>query len=171
MARRSACTVVSRMEPTGEELARGCLAAVLEQLDVATWIVRRDGLVWYANSRGQAWRDRDPVGLADDLRAVIAGVGGATRFTVTALSLEGWYLVSASASADTRCIERARAQYKLTRRQRDVLELVVVGATNRTIGEILGITERTVEVHLTAIYERTGVENRATLVSRVLRSA
>lgn len=161
------------MEPKGEEdLARELLAAVLEQLDVPTWIARQDGGVWTANSRGQAWLARDPFLLAAELRAAIAGdAAAARRFTVTPLAIDAWFLVSAAASADARCIERARAQYKLTRRQRDVLELVVVGATNRTIGEILGITERTVEVHLTAIYERAGVENRATLVARVLRSA
>lgn len=68
-------------------------------------------------------------------------------------------------------LERARRQFRLTRRQRDVVELVVAGATNRSIAEILGISERTVEVHLTSIYERAGVENRASLVAQVLGAA
>jgi DNA-binding NarL/FixJ family response regulator len=157
------------MESNGDDVASGCLAAVLELLVVPTWVVRHDGTVRYANARGVAWQQLDPPRLAEELRAAIAGDATSRRFAVTALSLPGWYLVSAS--DDDRCIERARAQFKLTPRQSEVLGLVVVGATNRTIGEMLGITERTVEVHLTAIYERAGVENRATLVARVLRSA
>jgi len=71
----------------------------------------------------------------------------------------------------TDLLERAHERLGLTPRQRQVLELVMTGATNRTVAELLGICERTVEVHLTAIYERAGVENRTSLVWRVLGRA
>jgi DNA-binding NarL/FixJ family response regulator len=160
------------MERNAEDvLALGCLEAVLERLELPTFIARTDGAVRYQNSLGRVLRERDPLGLESELRAAIAGERTPHPFVSTPLTIAGWYLDSAAAGATDICVERARRQYRLTRRQRDVLELVVVGATNRTIAELLGITERTVEVHLSAIYERAGVENRATLVSRVLRTA
>ncbi len=61
-----------------------------------------------------------------------------------------------------------RVSWKLTSRQAQVLALVARGATNGTIAEELGITERTVEYHLSAIFDRVGVDNRATLIARLL---
>lgn len=160
------------MEQIAEiDLARGCLEAVLERLEVPTFIARADGAVRYENSLGRLMREADPLALEGELRAAVAGGRTEHTFALTPLTIAGWFLVSAAGGGTALCVERARRQYRLTRRQRDVLELVVVGATNRTIAELLGITERTVEVHLSAIYERAGVENRATLVSRVLRTA
>jgi DNA-binding CsgD family transcriptional regulator len=59
--------------------------------------------------------------------------------------------------------------WDLSDRHRDVLALAVDGCTNRVIATSLGISERTVEVHLSSIYERTGVKSRSELVGLVLR--
>ncbi len=59
--------------------------------------------------------------------------------------------------------------WDLSDRQRDVLALALDGCTNRVIASSLGISERTVEVHLSSIYERTGVKSRSELVGLVLR--
>lgn len=59
--------------------------------------------------------------------------------------------------------------WDLSDRQREVLALALDGCTNRVIASSLGISERTVEVHLSSIYERTGVKSRAELVGLVLR--
>jgi DNA-binding CsgD family transcriptional regulator len=55
----------------------------------------------------------------------------------------------------------------LTRRQGQILALVVEGRSNRAIAALLGVGERTVEAHLTAIYERAQVEGRSQLVARL----
>jgi DNA-binding NarL/FixJ family response regulator len=52
----------------------------------------------------------------------------------------------------------------LTPRQRDVLRLVAEGRSNREIGQALGISARTVERHLSAIYAATGANRRAAAV-------
>ena len=49
----------------------------------------------------------------------------------------------------------------LTRREREVLRLVADGKTNREIADALVISERTVINHLSNIFAKTGVENRA----------
>jgi DNA-binding CsgD family transcriptional regulator len=49
----------------------------------------------------------------------------------------------------------------LTPRQREVAGLVAEGLTNRQIGELLGIDERSAEGHLERIRLRLGVRSRA----------
>jgi DNA-binding NarL/FixJ family response regulator len=57
----------------------------------------------------------------------------------------------------------------LSGRERQVLELVVDGRSNDEIGRSLGITTRTVEAHLTRLYERFDVRSRTELSTRALR--
>lgn len=45
----------------------------------------------------------------------------------------------------------------LTAREREVLEAMAEGQTNRAISEALGVTERAVERHVTAIFEKLGL--------------
>lgn len=48
----------------------------------------------------------------------------------------------------------------LTRRQVDVLNLLVKGKTNREIAVLLGLTEGTVKLHVTAVLKALGVKSR-----------
>jgi DNA-binding NarL/FixJ family response regulator len=45
----------------------------------------------------------------------------------------------------------------LTPREREVLEAMAQGQTNRAISEALGVTERAIERHVTAIFEKLGL--------------
>lgn len=51
--------------------------------------------------------------------------------------------------------------YAPTRREGEVLALAAQGWTNVQIGRRLGITERTVRKHLTAVYDKAGIRGRA----------
>lgn len=57
----------------------------------------------------------------------------------------------------------------LSDRERDVLRLVVEGASNDEIGVTLGISSRTVESHLRRLFERFSVMSRTELAARALR--
>jgi DNA-binding NarL/FixJ family response regulator len=57
----------------------------------------------------------------------------------------------------------------LSAREREVLQLVVDGASNDEIGSRLGISSRTVESHLRRLFERFGVASRTELAARALR--
>ena len=57
--------------------------------------------------------------------------------------------------------EALRKQFPLTVRESEVLLWIAKGKTNRDIGEILGLSTRTVNKHLETIYVKLGVENRA----------
>nr|WP_244629627.1 DNA-binding response regulator [Martelella limonii] len=57
--------------------------------------------------------------------------------------------------------ETLRRQFPLTVRESEVLLWIAKGKTNRDIGDILGLSTRTVNKHLETIYVKLGVENRA----------
>ncbi len=56
----------------------------------------------------------------------------------------------------------------LTQREREVMELVVVGKRNKQIADDLGISVKTVEVHRARVMEKTGVASVAELVQMTL---
>jgi DNA-binding NarL/FixJ family response regulator len=58
---------------------------------------------------------------------------------------------------------------RLTRREHDVVRLVAEGRSNDEIGGALGIGSKTVETHLSRIFERFGVSSRAELAARAVR--
>jgi DNA-binding CsgD family transcriptional regulator len=60
-----------------------------------------------------------------------------------------------------------RRRWSLTSRQSEVLELVARGMTNTSIAETLGIRLGTVEFHISAIFDKVGVNNRAALIASV----
>jgi two-component system response regulator TtrR len=57
---------------------------------------------------------------------------------------------------------------QLTVREREVMDLVVAGRTNREIGEQLEISVKTVEAHRARLMEKLGVDSVAELVQAVV---
>jgi DNA-binding response OmpR family regulator/DNA-binding CsgD family transcriptional regulator len=66
--------------------------------------------------------------------------------------------------ADTRLREA-----DLTRREIEVLSWLAKGKTNRDIGDILGLSPRTVNKHLEHVYAKLGVETRASAAALMTR--
>lgn len=58
---------------------------------------------------------------------------------------------------------------RLTARERDVLERIAQGASNKEAGRELGISPRTIEVHRARIMEKLAAKNAADLMRIVLR--
>jgi DNA-binding NarL/FixJ family response regulator len=58
---------------------------------------------------------------------------------------------------------RKAAAHDLSDRERQVLELLVAGRTNKEIGNELGIEERTVKLHMRRLMQKAGVDNRIAL--------
>jgi DNA-binding NarL/FixJ family response regulator len=54
-----------------------------------------------------------------------------------------------------------RQRFGLTAAQMRVLELLVEGKTNREISEVIGVTEGTVKIHVSAIFRALQVSNRS----------
>ena len=56
----------------------------------------------------------------------------------------------------------------LTQREREVLELIIIGKLNKQIADVLGISIKTVEVHRARVMEKMGVNSLAELVQHVV---
>ena len=72
-------------------------------------------------------------------------------------------LTAASRRSEDETLRRA---FGLTVRESEVLVWIARGKANRDIGEILGLSARTVNKHLEQIYVKLGVENRASAAVR-----
>ena len=63
-------------------------------------------------------------------------------------------------------VRRATHSWALSPRQAEVLELLVTGASNRTIADSLKCAESTVEMHVTTLLKKSSTSQRAELVAR-----
>jgi DNA-binding NarL/FixJ family response regulator len=61
------------------------------------------------------------------------------------------------------------ARFGLTEREAEVLLWISHGKANREISEILGISPRTVNKHLEQVFEKMGVENRASAAAAAVK--
>ena len=57
----------------------------------------------------------------------------------------------------------------LTGREREVLDLIAEGSTNREIADRLFLSPHTVKEHTSALYRKLGARNRAEAVQRAQR--
>ena len=62
----------------------------------------------------------------------------------------------------------SHADARLTARQKEVLDLVATGKSNKQIANALGISEGTVKVHVNAAFRTLGVHNRVSATTALL---
>jgi len=67
-------------------------------------------------------------------------------------------------------LNKRRMQFKLTRRETDMVRRVLDGLTNNEIAEDCGISEQTVKDHLSNIYIKCGVHGRFELICTLMNS-
>jgi DNA-binding CsgD family transcriptional regulator len=151
------------------------LEASLEQLGVPAFVVGNNGRVFESNEPGKLMLQTQRSEVAQAIRAALAKKPAALEFELTRLGMSGsaehWLAVLRTKTSSvrvTQAVARATSRFKLSPRQKDVLALVVQGESNASIAAALGVSERAVELHISAMLERAGVENRASLVSVVL---
>jgi len=96
------------------------------------------------------------------LEVVLDGSVWAPR-KVLAKLIEGGSPSASSSSAGGDSIVK-----RMTAREREVLELLMDGRSNRAIAEALGIDEATVKAHLGRMLRKTGAHNRVELTLRAI---
>jgi two-component system response regulator FixJ len=62
--------------------------------------------------------------------------------------------------------ELRKGYTNLTTREREVMRHIVAGASNRQLAELLGISNRTIEVHRSRVMKKMGAESLADLVRK-----
>jgi DNA-binding CsgD family transcriptional regulator len=108
------------------------------------------------NRTRKDFSDRD----RDCLEAIRPHLGNLYRLT---RATEGSRAAWGVPAPDSQCRDE-----RLTAREREVLQWLSGGKTDRDIAAILGISPRTVHKHLQRIYEKLGVETRTAAVTRAL---
>jgi DNA-binding NarL/FixJ family response regulator len=157
------------MERTFHDGARlPLLDAALEAIAGAAVVVDcQTGRVREANAAARARLDVEKQALRNELAAAAAAEAHPSwARTLLRLRAGGTaaLLVATAVDDGSAGVERAARRWSLTPRQRQVFAEVAAGHSNRTIAAVLACSERTVEVHLTAIFERAQVESRAALI-------
>jgi DNA-binding CsgD family transcriptional regulator len=151
-------------------------------------VLGASGQVQYATSEGERWSDLllSAEGAIDGplptaIWAAIAKLrSGADVQAVGSIAVEspsGLVRVEATAARDgdiavvmtpmqPPALPEIPPGWLLTRQEREVVKLVLRGASNRSIGEALSISDNTVETHLRHIYEKLDVRGRGELLAR-----
>ena len=159
--------------------------AVVDALSVAVLVFRRHQLV-YANVAAQQlrarlrakYRSELTVLLTDHIRELPRADGAPTMSLLTGQRGEPFYLhviPLGSAGVDVAVSVRElgtsmgafRTRYQLSRREAEVVELVLLGHRNRDIGTMLGVAPATIKKHLTHVFDKVGVDTRTQLVARI----
>jgi len=155
--------------------AQPALEAALNRLGSAAFVLTRHGSIVETNHAGHALLGRDRARVTAALRDAVARRCSALAVELIPLvdtdASSLWLAVIGVASADERirvCVDTCRTRWGLTPRQTEVLALVARGLPNATIAAELACVERTIELHVTALFDRAGAESRAALVARVL---
>lgn len=114
-----------------------------------------------AGARGYVSKEVEPSALAAAIRAVAAGHVLLGPEVAAAL-------LSGNASQTT---EGAGADPQLTAREREVLDLIARGRSNREIARALTVSEKTVKTHVSSVLMKLGVADRTQAALWAVRHA
>ncbi len=102
-----------------------------------------------------------PPGLIEAARSGAQTIGENLQLTFMGQTSGDEFLFRLAADQTGSELEQLRTRFALTHREAEVLVWIARGKSNRDIGDILGLSPRTVNKHLEQIYVKLGVENRA----------
>lgn len=153
-------------------IAWAALAAVLERIPAAAFLVRGGSEIVQANAAGLALRGGNRTSLERALRESILRGGAGAAFDVAPLSARGvpGYALAVLRDPPADALPRVRVasqRWALTPRQAEVLALLASGKSNRTAAVELGCSEKTMEVHVSAILGKAACGTRSELVARL----
>jgi len=157
-----------------ERRLAGAPGCALEALGAPAFVVGPAAQIYEANASARVLLDTQGAEIHAALHAVLAGGTHPLGVELVALREPGGgarWLAIVRPSADERlaaCVARAALRWSLSPRKREVLAMIVRGEPTTTIAAELGTSERSVELHVTSLFESAGVANRTALVARVL---
>lgn len=161
-------------------------ADIVDSLAIAVLVFRQQQLV-YSNAAAQhlatRLRARHRSELSVLLRDHLRNLGekldrGTTVSLLTSADGEPFYIhvtpigpSGADVAVSVRELGMTMAaftqRYRLSPREAQVVELVLLGYRNRDIAGALGTSPATIKKHLTHVFDKVGVDTRTQLVSRI----
>ncbi len=153
--------------PDGEigRIAVSALAAALEAIPSPAFVVRQPGAVLQANARGRSLLAAEQDRVLSLLQSGLPPPGGPARFSI-ATAPDHQIVVVHDLEQDARVrLAGVTVRWGLTPRQAAVLELVAQGESNRAVAARLGCSEKTVELHVSALLAKTRCASRSQLVA------
>jgi DNA-binding CsgD family transcriptional regulator len=153
------------------------LRCALEVLGSPAFIIGARGAIHETNDAGRVMLENDRAEIVRALADAVVGRANTLAIELVPLAERGvpdhYLAVVRRPDAETRiawCVRACADHWGLTARQAEVLALVARGLANATMAAMLRVGERSVEFHMTTIFDRAGVDSRAALVARVLTS-
>lgn len=159
--------------------------AIVDALSVAVLVFRRHQLIYLNEAAGQL-RDRLRIKyrleltvlLRDHIRNLDRLESASTTSLLTGQRGEPFYLhvipldhagtdVAISVRELGTSMGAFRTRYRLSKREAEVVELVLLGYRNRDIASTLGTSPTTIKKHLTHIFDKVGVDTRTQLIARI----
>ena len=167
--------LLKRGELGPDEAAQPALETALDAIGGAALIVGQGGEILRANAAARTLLERDRERVTTSLAKTVTGKFTEVLWDLTPLSDGGGplgFLARLRGSERERKLDDAVGEaarlWRLTTRQRQVLELVAQGLTNAVIAQSLAVRERTAEFHMSAIFDKAGVDSRAALIAKLL---
>ncbi len=117
-----------------------------------------------AGAKGCCRRGIDPDSLEQVLAVTANGGVWVTRSLLPRLVSELRKYVEAHRKPAQTARHEAEALSELTQREREIVRLIVEGASNKEVASSLNISERTVKGHLSNVFQKLGVADRLKLV-------
>lgn len=158
----------------------------MDSLAIAVLVFRHQQLVYSnaaAHQLASRLRERHRSELSVLLRDHLRGLGekldrGTTVSLLTARHGEPFYIyvtpidpdgaeVAVSIRELGMTMGAFSQRYRLSRREAQIVELVLLGYRNRDIAGALGTAPATIKKHLTHVFDKVGVDTRTQLVSRI----
>ncbi len=153
-------------------LYEASLQTALEALEAPAYFVDSSGRTLLANNLGKLDWDRMGKDVRERIRLALNGDQSEFRsIPVVGRCLPNQFLLVAhgrSSNAGSR-LSQVGAAWGLTLREQQVLGLLLRGLGNDDIARELSCAVRTIEVHMTHVMKKAGVESRLALVVAVWR--
>jgi DNA-binding CsgD family transcriptional regulator len=151
------------------------LEVALDRIGAPAFIVDVRGVIREANPAARVLLDERRAEVAEAIADARAGRRNPLGIELTPITASGvpdaWLAILRGDSPDARielAVSLAGARWTLTSRQRAVLERIVQGESNATIAANLNVSSRAIEMPVTALLDRAGVDSRSALVAAVL---
>lgn len=116
------------------------------------------------------WRRRQVSVQTGDAFVLSAAGGPSLQFAFLGLVSGDEYLFRLTQAQHEGQEDGLRQHFGLTHRESEVLLWIGRGKSNKDIGDILGLSPRTVNKHLEQVYAKLGVENRASAAIKAVQA-